>query len=138
MRSSCPQAGHTAFIDARDIGRVAAAVFTSPGHVGRSYTLSGEQSLTYAQVARTMTDVLGRPITYTRPSEDDYLQALAARGLPQDYLDVQKMIYRVVRLNISALPNRVVRRLTGEPATTFRQFITDHRSTWSPTPGDAA
>ena len=47
-----PAAGaHTAFIDARDIGRVAARVFTEPGHLGRAYTLSGEQSLTYNQVA---------------------------------------------------------------------------------------
>lgn len=123
---------HTAFIDARDIGRVAAAVFTTPGHERRSYTLSGEQSLTYARVARTMTEVLGRPIVYTRPSEDEYLRDLATRGLSQDYLDVQKMIYRVVRLNVSAFPNRVVRRLTGAPATTFRQFVADHREVWAP------
>ncbi|MFF2832313.1 SDR family oxidoreductase [Cellulosimicrobium cellulans] len=127
---------HTAFIDARDIGRVAATVFTTPGHERRSYTLSGEQSLTYTQVARTMTDVLGRPIVYTRPSEKDYLRDLAARGLPQDYIDVQKMIYRVVRLNVSAIPNHAVRRLTGEPATTFRQFVADHQNVWASAPPD--
>lgn len=122
----------TAFIDARDIGRVAATVFTSPGHERRSYTLSGTRSLTYGQVARTMTEVLGRPITYTHPSEEDYLRRLAARGLPQDYLDVQKMIYRVVRLNVSALPNGSVQRLTGAPATSFRRFVHDHRHVWAP------
>ena len=41
----------TAFVDARDIGRVAARVFTECGHVGKAYTLSGAQSLTYYQVA---------------------------------------------------------------------------------------
>ena len=122
----------TAFIDARDIGRVAAAVFTSPGHLAKAYTLSGEQSLGYAAVARIMTEVLGRPIRYLRPSEKEYLAALAAQGRPQDYLDVQKMIYRVVRLNVSAFPNRVVRRLTGVPATPFAQFVRDHADVWMP------
>lgn len=122
----------TAFIDARDIGRVAATVLTEPGHERRSYTLSGEQSLTYADVARTMTEVLGRPIRYTRPSEREYLELLAAKGCPPDYLDVQRMIHRVVRLGVSALPNRAVRRLTGAPATTLRTFVDDHRETWSP------
>jgi uncharacterized protein YbjT (DUF2867 family) len=122
----------TAFIDARDIGRVAAGVFTSPGHERCSYTLSGTESLTYEQVARTMSDVLGRTITYTRPSEEEYLHRLAAQGLPQDYIDVQKMIYRVVRMNISALPNRSVQKLTGDTATTFRQFVHDHRHVWAP------
>lgn len=121
----------TAFIDARDIGKVAAAVFTTPGHLRRAYTLSGEQSLSYTDVARIMSHVLGRTITYTRPSEAHYLTALAAHGAPDDYIAVQKMIYRVVRLNISAIPNRAVRRLTGEPATTFESFVRDHQHVWS-------
>lgn len=121
----------TAFIDARDIGRVAAAVLTSPGHLRNAYTLSGEESLTYDRVAAIMTGVLGRPIRYARPSEQEYLTALAAEGAPQDYLDVQKMIYRVVRLNISALPNRTVRRLTGVPPTPFADFVSDHAGVWT-------
>lgn len=121
----------TAFIDARDIGRVGAVVLSEPGHERRSYTLSGEQSLSYSGVAKIMTEVLGRPIRYTRPSERDYLAMLAAKGLPADYIDVQRMIYHVVRLNISALPNRAVRRLTGSPATTFRRFVEDSREVWT-------
>jgi uncharacterized protein YbjT (DUF2867 family) len=42
----------TAFIDARDIGRVAATTFTESGHTRKAYTLSGEQSLSYRDVAR--------------------------------------------------------------------------------------
>lgn len=120
----------TAFIDARDIGRVAATVFGEPGHLRKAYTLSGEQTLGYTQVARIMSDVLGREIRYERPSEADYLARLAQQGAPADYIAVQKMIYRVVRLNVSALPNRKVRKITGEPPTTFRQFVEDYRHVW--------
>lgn len=120
----------TAFVDARDVARVAATVLTQPGHERKSYTLSGEESLSYSQVAQTMTQVLNRPIRYTRPSEKDYLALLAAKGYPQDYLAAQKMIHRVVRLNVSAFPNRAIRRLTGEPATTLHRFVQDHRATW--------
>lgn len=120
----------TAFIDAGDIGAVAAAVFTSPIHVGEKYTLSGEQALTYRNVARILSDVLGRTIRYARPSEDDYLARLAANGAPADYLAVQRMIYRVVRFNISAFPNRTVRKLTGRPATRFHEFADRERAAW--------
>lgn len=123
----------TAFIDARDIGAVAAAVFTGPGHLGRAYTLSGEESLSYDDVARIMTDVLGRTIAYARPSESDYLAALARQGAAPDYIAVQKMIYRVVRMNISAFPNRMVRKLTSTPATRFAQFVRDYAVVWTPT-----
>ncbi|MFM9920433.1 NmrA family NAD(P)-binding protein [Lacisediminihabitans sp. H27-G8] len=122
----------TALIDALDIGRVAAAVFTNDGHIGQAYTLSGEQSLTYRTVARILTDVLGRRIRYRTPSESDYLARLTSEGSPDDYIAVQKMIYRIVRFNISAFPNRSVRRLTGAPATTFRQFAERERAAWNP------
>lgn len=120
----------TAFIDAHDIGAVAAAVFTSPAHIGKKYTLSGEQALTYRKVARILSGVLGRTIRYARPSEDDYLAHLAANGAPADYISVQRMIYRVVRFNISAFPNRTVRTLTGRPATRFREFAERERAAW--------
>ena len=122
----------TAFIDARDIGRVAAAVFTQEGHIRRAYTLSGEQSLTYKNVATVMSEVLGRPIRYARPSEKEYLDRLAKQGSPADYIAVQKMIYRVVRFNVSAFPNRSVRRLTGSRATSFHDFVRDNREVWTP------
>ncbi|MGC5170130.1 SDR family oxidoreductase [Microbacterium sp. DT81.1] len=120
----------TAFIDARDIGAVAAHVLTSTGHLRRAYTLNGEQSLTYRNVARILSEVLGRTIRYARPSEAEYLERLRQDGLPEDYIAVQKMIYRVVRFNISALPNRAVRRLTGRPATTFREFAEREKAVW--------
>ncbi|TQO19769.1 uncharacterized protein YbjT (DUF2867 family) [Rhodoglobus vestalii] len=120
----------TAFIDARDIGRVAAAVLTEPGHIKQAYTLSGEQSLTYRNVASTLSDVLGRSIHYRRPSETEYLSRLRTQGKPEDYIAVQKMIYRIVRFNISAFPNRSVRRITGHPATTFREFATREKGAW--------
>lgn len=122
----------TAFIDARDIGKVAAAVLTEKGHTRKAYTLSGEQSLSYANVADIMSTELGRPITYTRPSEDEFLEDLRERGYPEDYIAVQKMIHRVVRLNVSAFPNKKVRKLTGEPATTLAQYVRDYRDVWTP------
>lgn len=43
------------------------------------------------------------------------------------------MIYRLVRMNISAFPNRMVRKLTSSPATRFAQFVRDYAVVWTPT-----
>ena len=122
----------TSFLDARDVGRTAAATLTQPGHIGKAYTLSGAQSLSYRKVAEIMTAVLGRPIRYPRPSEADYLAQLAVNGAPADYIAVQKMIHKVVRLNVSAFPNRTVQKLTGHPAMRMHQFVRDYAEVWRP------
>lgn len=128
----------TAFIDARDVGKAAATILATPQpHIHRAYTLSGEESLTYRDVARVMSIELGRNIAYAQPSEKDYLDHLRLAGCPPDYIDVQRMIHRVVRLNVSARPNRSVRKLTGEPATRLAQFVRDYRSVWESTPKQA-
>lgn len=77
-----------------------------------------------------MTDVLGREIRYARPTEDAYLAQLAADGAAADYIAVQKMIHKVVRLNVSAFPNHSIRKLTGHPAVTLRRFVADYAGAW--------
>ncbi len=126
---------HTAFVDTEDVGRVAAAVLTQPGHRGKAYTLCGEQSIDYYSVARMLSGVLGYDVHYSRPTPVEYASRLAEQGAAADYIAVQKMIYKVVRMNLSALPNRVIRRLTGKPATTFAQFARREKAAWRRTAG---
>lgn len=121
----------TAFVDTDDLGAVAATVLTEPGHFGNAYTLSGEQSLDYYGVARQLSAVLGHEVRYAAPSVEEYVARLTEQGAPADYIEVQRMIYRVVRMNVSAFPNRTIRRLTGRPATTFRQFAERERAVWA-------
>jgi len=121
----------TAFVDTDDLGRVAARVFTQDGHLGKAYTLSGEESLDYYGVARRLTEVLGYPVRYAAPTAAEYAARLAEQGAPSDYVDVQKMIYKVVRMNVSAFPNRTIRKLTGDPAKTFVQFAEREKAQWA-------
>lgn len=120
----------TAFVDTDDVGRVAASVFTQPGHLRKAYTLSGEQSLDYYQVARQLTSTLGYPVRYTAPTAAEHARRLTEQGAPADFIAVQKMIYRVVRMNVSAFPNHAIRRLTGAPATTFAEFAEREQAAW--------
>jgi nucleoside-diphosphate-sugar epimerase len=60
--------GATAFVDAVDVGAVAAAALLDPaGHRCRAWTITGPEALNYAQVAAILSQILGRPICYSRP-----------------------------------------------------------------------
>ncbi|MCU1447539.1 NmrA family NAD(P)-binding protein, partial [Cryobacterium sp.] len=126
-----PAAGASAaFVDANDVGRVAARVFGEPGHLGKVYALAGEQSLSFAQVAEVLTEELGRPIRYTAASEAEYAELAAKQGAPASDVAAQAAWYTAVRRRLTALPNRSIRRLTGRPATSLRSFVEQQRQAW--------
>jgi uncharacterized protein YbjT (DUF2867 family) len=119
-----------AFVDAADLGRAAARVLTESGHLGRSYSLTGEQSLSFAEVAGIFTAVLGRPVRYTATTEAEFTDLAAKRGLSAPDIAAQASWYRAARRRPVLLPHRGIRRLTGRPAGTLHDFVEEHRQTW--------
>ena len=71
----------TSFTDARDVGLAAAVMLSEPGHMGKTYTLTGPQALTYSEVAETVTRASGRPVQYVAMPEEAMREALAGQGL---------------------------------------------------------
>src|SRR5262245_52851166 len=56
--------GRIPFIDTRDIAAVAAAALTRAGHDGQKYILTGPEALSYDDIARILSEVIGRPVEY--------------------------------------------------------------------------
>jgi len=123
-------AARVAFVDATDVARVAARVLASSGHLRKTYSLAGEQALSYAEVARILTEALGRPVHYTAVSEAEYLRLATEQGATAAESSAQVLCFRAVRRRLTAFPSRTVRRLTGRPATTVSEFVAEHRHTW--------
>lgn len=68
-------------IDSRDIGFFAAHVLTTGGHEGKTYTLTGPESIDMATVATQLGAALGKPVQYVPVSVEQALQGMAAMGL---------------------------------------------------------
>lgn len=52
----------------RDIGVVAAKAMIESGHCNKSYSLTGNEALTYFEVAEIMTKEINEQIKYANPS----------------------------------------------------------------------
>ncbi len=122
--------GRTAFIDARDIGAVAAGVLTEPGHENKAYNLTGSEALSYGEVAAIMAEELGRPITYSDPSPLAFARRFRRRGYPGGMVNVMLGIYLTTRLGMAAGISPDVERLLGRPPITMRQYVRDYAATF--------
>ncbi|MCP3144470.1 SDR family oxidoreductase [Pyxidicoccus xibeiensis] len=127
--------GSVAFVDVRDVAEVAARVFAAPeAHAGKAYTLTGPESLTFLEVAETLTERLGSHVRYQPASVPGYMAHLWRRGLPAAQVLVQTMLHAGLRNGQAEKVDPTLARLLGHPARTLPDYVRDHASLWSRTP----
>lgn len=123
--------GRTSFIDAADIGEVAALALTDPAHLNQAYELTGSEALTYTEVARILTEVLGRPIRYANPSIPEFIwRKRYKEHTPLGFTLIMTALYTVARLGKADGLTDEVQRLLGRKPRTFREFAEAHKSVW--------
>jgi len=118
--------GETSFVDARDIGAVAATVLTESGHENRAYDLTGPEALTYREVAAVFSDVLSRPITYPNPSLVRFAVRMQSRGQPLPFVLLMCGIYTTARLGPAGPVSDAVTRILGRRPPGRRSFVEDY------------
>jgi len=128
--------GATAFVDAYDVGAVAAAALQDPAlHRGRAWTITGPQALTYEQIASILTDELGRTIRYEQPGALRYMRhARRDMRMPWGMVAVTTAIYTTARLGMAAGLSDEVREILGREPIDFAEFAHRERTAWMPTP----
>ncbi len=120
----------TAFIDARDIAAVAAMALLDPGHDGKTYTLTGAELLSRADVVQVLGKELGKTITYL-PVTDEQFRAAVKGLLTPSYLELMSALYGMVRAGYTEAKTDTVKELLGRPPIAFAQFVKDHRAVWA-------
>ncbi|CAH1002221.1 NAD(P)H azoreductase [Neolewinella maritima] len=115
--------GATAFVDPKDIGRVAALTLTEDKHAGQMYTLTGPRTYTMEQVATVLSSQLSRPIIYPAPSDEQYRTALAQAGAPAFVADYMIAVYGLIRQKKVNHVSTDVERLTGQQPTDLSVVI---------------
>jgi uncharacterized protein YbjT (DUF2867 family) len=117
--------GKLGMIDARDVGEVAAKVLTEGGHDGKVYTLTGPAAISFHDVARALSEVLGKEVRYVDVSLEAAKDAMLRRGVPEWRADALNEYAKAHSEGYSDFTTDDVERLTGHPATPYEQFARD-------------
>ena len=130
---TAPSAGNReAFVDAADIAAVAAETLLDPeAHAGAAYTLTGPQALTFQDVADTIAAVSGRPVAYHDIDQETWINGALAAGVPADYTVILRWLTGAVITGNGSTPTGDIEKVTGRPATTFREFAERNTHAWA-------
>ena len=80
-----------------------------------------------ADMAATLSGVLGQPVSYVDIPEDAARQQMGQAGLPDYVTDGLLETYRLIRAGRFAYTTDTVQHVTGQPPRTFRQWCEQHR-----------
>jgi uncharacterized protein YbjT (DUF2867 family) len=117
--------GRLGMIDARDIGEVAAKVLAEEGHEGKVYTLTGPAAISFYDVAQALSEVLGKEVSYVPIPLEKAKEAMLDMGLSEWRADVLIEYAKAHSEGYSDFTTKDVERLTGHPATSYKEFATD-------------
>jgi uncharacterized protein YbjT (DUF2867 family) len=113
-----------ATIDPSDVAAVSAQALTSHGHAGRSYRLSGPESLLPADRARVLGEVLGRELRLEGLSDAEARQEMRS-AMPEQYVDAFFSFFADGKLDESEVLE-TVQQVTGREPRSFEQWAIAH------------
>jgi uncharacterized protein YbjT (DUF2867 family) len=122
--------GRVPFIDANDIAAAALAVLTAPAALNTEFVLTGDEPLSYGQVAELISRACGRQITHIPISMDEMAERLVKRGLPEATARLLAFGYQTIAAGARDRTTDTVRTLTGRPPTTFQTFAEANADVW--------
>lgn len=113
-----------ATIDPYDVAAVSARALTEAGHAGRSYRLSGPESLRPADRVAVLARALGRELRFQAQSDAEARAELRA-AMPPEYVEAFFSFFADGTLDESdVLPT--VQEITGRPPRSFQQWADAH------------
>jgi uncharacterized protein YbjT (DUF2867 family) len=117
--------GRVGMIDARDVAAAAAAVLTSPSHVGRSYTLTGPRAVTFDQVAEAVRSAGGHGCTHRRSAPEQVRVAMLHAGAESWFAFDMARLHTMLAAGYEDVVTGDLHQLTGDQGRDITAFVQD-------------
>lgn len=113
-------------VDVRDLAEATARILSESGHKGRTYDLTGPESLSFADVAAIIGSMTGRDVRYVPVTRDEAEQAMLSGGMPPWNAHVLAEVQALFATGAYADTTADLAMLLGREPRTFRHFVEDH------------
>ena len=113
------------FIDARDVGAVAARTLVSDAWDGGTLVLTGPRALTYSEIAEIVSANRGERTEVAEVTPADVRASLVARGLEDWEADHFEEMYQLFRDGESAFVTNTVSVVTGSDPRTVEDYLAE-------------
>lgn len=122
--------GRVPFIDAADIAAAALGALTAPQPSNAEFMLTGEEALSYDQVAALIGQACGRTITHVQVTTDEMAERLIRRGINEGTARFLAFGYQTIAAGLQERIGDGVQALTGRAPAAFEAFARANAGVW--------
>ncbi|MFE5162430.1 NAD(P)H-binding protein [Streptomyces sp. NPDC056697] len=126
--------GKVAFVDATDIAAVATRALLDERPHNTDHVITGPGALGYAEAARIVAEVSGRPARHVAVEPGELRERLTAMGIPSEFAAILAGLDEDIRHGAEDRTTDTVQRVTGRAPRSFRAFAEAHRAAFAPAP----
>ena len=118
-------------VTSKNIAEATANILTQPGHENRAYDITGPESISYFDVAATLSEVLGRTVTYVPVPEEAAKAAMLETGMPEWDAQALAEIQALFATGTYAEVTPDLEQLLGRRPRSFADFARDYANVFS-------
>jgi uncharacterized protein YbjT (DUF2867 family) len=125
------------FVDARDIATIAARMLTNNSNGGsqqyekKAYDITGQDALSYRQVADILSNEAGKKISYIDITEDEARKGMEKTGTGGWFIDIMIELFRIIRAGYGSETTSAVEHIIGRKPISFAQFVRDYSNSFN-------
>lgn len=114
-------------IDVRDISAAAATCLLREGEIRAAFHLTGQEAITFEEMAAMLTEVTGRAIRYRALEPDEFAGMIKNSGVPEWLIEHIVEMSQALKSGLGTTPTTDVRKVTGRAPISFRRFVEDYK-----------
>jgi uncharacterized protein YbjT (DUF2867 family) len=112
----------TCHMDIRDAALVLAKVLTESGHDGKTYTITGSESLSFHDMCNILSRKAGRDFPCNYVSDGEARRVMLSGGVPEWLAELVLELFAIIRTGAVAEPLEGYEQLTGRSPTPLERF----------------
>ncbi|MCK6508461.1 SDR family oxidoreductase [Myxococcota bacterium] len=120
--------GKISYVSAFDIARVACTALLQPSaHRGQTYVLTGPEALSEHDVARILSEILGREIRYINLAPEQFAGGMRANHLPEWMIQYMLDLEQIKANGWAEAVSHDIEKVLHSPATRMKDYLTTQK-----------
>jgi len=106
-----------------ELAEAHAEILSTPGHENKTYSLGGSDAISFADIAKILAEVKGKPVHFTSITAEKYTDGIVSNGTPRHVAEFITGWVLAIEGNEFEYQSGDLQRLLGRETKTFKEYL---------------